>query len=227
MSVSFRQSVRRVAVLGIAFALLQGTAAASVFSLTPTPFPEEAIYVPVDSNGDYEVGAPLLVYGVPITIPDGDNTLYFFLGEIGIVFPDLSSAVGLGQILSSPSATAPGVYDLTFVGDEVLTGLDLFSVPDSDQMFRLRSTPQSSGQMTVTSATGGGFHIDSFFDVFFEISLEMNDDGEFINFSPLNETPYHFELQSSAISEVPEPGTMLLVGAGLAACYRLRSSRRR
>lgn len=88
-------------------------------------------------------------------------------------------------------------------------------------MIRESPTLASTGQTTVTPIGGGLFQIDSFFDVFTELSL----DGGATWLPSVNTThtaPYagHVELQG-----VPEPSTFALIGLGLATLPFLRRKR--
>ena len=78
----------------------------------------------------------------------------------------------------------------------------------------LRESPTlpSTGQTQVTDVGGGLFRIDSFFDVFTELSL---DGGQ--TWIP-GSNSLHLELRSSA----PEPGLPALLGLGLAGMLLLR-----
>jgi hypothetical protein len=84
-------------------------------------------------------------------------------------------------------------------------------------LIRESPTLASTGQTSVTSiaATHPLFHIESFFDIFTEISI---DGGQ--TWIPQSNGPTRVELQTAA----PEPGTWFLLGTSLAglAAYRLR-----
>jgi hypothetical protein len=70
-------------------------------------------------------------------------------------------------------------------------------------MIRESPTLPSRGQTTVTDLGAGSFRIDSFFDVFTELSLDGG-----LTFVPAR-GPAHVEL-------MPEPGALMLLAAGLA-----------
>jgi len=72
--------------------------------------------------------------------------------------------------------------------------------------FAIRNSPTlaSTGQTTITSLPGGLFRIDSFFDVFTELSLN---NGPFV---PDIRGPKHMVLV-----DIPEPASLTLLGTGL------------
>jgi hypothetical protein len=83
------------------------------------------------------------------------------------------------------------------------------------------SSQQSSGQATITDLGGGNFHVDSFFDVWTEISVQNVLQG-----SP--EEPSSYEMSSSSSTHlelVPEPNSLVL--ASFAAIGLLGLRRRR
>ena len=90
--------------------------------------------------------------------------------------------------------------------------------PFGPVMIRESPTLQSLGQTSITSTTGG-FHIDSFFDIFTELSV---DGGQ--SWIPDSNGPAHVSLQS--LSSVPEPGT-LAWGAAMGLVFGLRRMRAR
>ena len=130
---------------------------------------------------------------------------------------DLSFNGGPAQPQSAPatvsvnvSATGtPGVFDTEMVQLDIAGG----TLPSA---VRVRESPtlQSLGRTTVEDLGGGLYRIDSFFDIFTELSL---DGGQ--NWLPATD-PGHVTLT------VPEPGSLALVGlamAGLAASRRRRA----
>ncbi len=79
------------------------------------------------------------------------------------------------------------------------------NTPIGPVLFRESPTLASNGQTTITSLGGGQFRIDSFFEVFTELSLDGG-----MNFIPSSGGAVHLEL-------VPEPSSLVLMALGLAA----------
>jgi hypothetical protein len=95
-----------------------------------------------------------------------------------------------------------GTFDTEMLAME-LTGF----TPIGPTIIRESPTLPSTGQTTITDIGGGLFRIDSFFDVFTELSI---DGGQ--TFIPQSTPATHVEL-----FPVPEPSALLLLGSGLAA----------
>ena len=122
---------------------------------------------------------------------------------------------------SFPAGSANGTYFIqksggpgwsslgTFVTE--MLQLDISGLPGG-AMIRESPTLASTGTTTLSDAGGGLFRIDSFFDVFTELSL---DGGQ--TWIPSSNGSSH-----QAIPNVPEPGSVLLLGAGLMCLWRSR-----
>jgi hypothetical protein len=227
-----RLPARRIASIAAAAALMsclmQGTAHAAAFSATVTPFPSSGMYVPivdeqVDPSNPLFLYDALFISAFPI---DAATTQYDFFGTLSFP-PDPAFAIAGGSMLTVEDA--PGQFttcwsygcspdpDNIFLFFEALEGgvTPLFRAdPDSDRA--------STGAMTASPLAGGGFAIASFFDIFIEIF--NSDTGEYEDL----EGSIRYVLVGEPISEIPEPGTMLLLGSGLlllARRYRSRTAR--
>jgi hypothetical protein len=96
-----------------------------------------------------------------------------------------------------------------------MTQLDL--PPTPDVIGRESPTLSSVGQMTITPIGGGMFHIDSFFDVFTEISIDGG-----ATWVPDVNGPIHVQL-----TQVPEPSSVMLFAIGLVGLMGCALRRRR
>jgi hypothetical protein len=88
-------------------------------------------------------------------------------------------------------------------------------------MIRESPTSASTGQTTIADLGGGLFHVDSFFDVFTELSVN---NGQ--TWVPMEQGPARVQLVDAngkpGITElVPEPASIFLVGAGAALAWIL------
>jgi hypothetical protein len=81
-------------------------------------------------------------------------------------------------------------------------------------MIRESPTRQSTGQTTITAIGGGRYHIDSFFDVFTDLSIDGGN-----TWIP--------STTSNRMTLVPEPSSIALVGMGIAGLAGMWWRRRR
>jgi MYXO-CTERM domain-containing protein len=123
-------------------------------------------------------------------------------------FNDLpSEPVGAGAIITRAKA---GLTTGTFVTEMLQMDLN-GSTALGPYLVRESPTLQSLGSTTVTDIGGGLFRIDSFFDVFTEISIDGG-----VTWTPDSNGPARLTL-------LPEPGSMALAGiAGLVLLRRRR-----
>lgn len=192
-------------------AALCGTASAAIITNDPTLPPNKGAYFLVNPPVKYELPGPLVI--------ELSDILHFgFINVIRIPLgPDEKEAFDstvTGQISinggSQSAFTLTGsVETLVFGKTGNTTGTFQTEMLQLDLtgggiMVRESPTLASLGQTTVTDMGGGTFKIDSFFDIFTELSL---DNGT--NWIPATGTAERVEL-------VPEPGSLALMIAGFA-----------
>lgn len=163
--------MRATCIFGVALSLLV-TCSARAISVPPLPpgsyqghsfFDVFVDGAPVSSFFDvfFDVS---VVQNTPL--PDGNWAVDSFF-DITYRIGSVDHRVGPGHVtlLTSPlmPAGAPGTFDT-----EMLS-MDLASGPF---MIRESPTKQSLGRVTMSAPPGGTFHIDSFFDIFTELSLD-------------------------------------------------------
>ena len=133
------------------------------------------------------------VNGSPTQPTSGSGTMTF----------DIMKAAG-------PNGSPLGVFNT----EMLLLNLNQSS-PFGPYMLRESPTLASTGQTTISDAGGGLFQIDSFFDVFTELSVDGG-----ASWIPASGSS-HMVLQGQSVG-APEPGSLLLLGAGLVFVGRLR-----
>lgn len=174
-------------------------------------FPGNPLQVAV---ADLDVNGPLDVSTLPLLPPAG--------GSVDVTAPvgiDLQLVVGPGQIpidiktntdlsFRTSNPNSPGQtlkpYDLEITG-LAIQGRIPFNGGLTSFMLRESPTLASLGQYSTTSLSDGSFGVDSFFDVFFELSLN---NGPFVP----ADGPFHLVLTS----QVPEPATIVSAAIGCA-----------
>jgi len=234
MPFSLRRLAAAAAATALIVCLMEGTAFASAFSTTVTPFPTGGVYVPIVDE-EVDPSNPLFLYDTLFitAIPlDESTTQYEYLGTLSFT-TDPADAFGIagGSMLLREDDVAGQFATCWSLGcspdpENVFIFFDAL-LADFSPLFR--ADPDggraSLGEMTVT-AVAGGFEITSFFDLFIEIYNPDTGEYEDVEGSiryvlfgdPVPETP-----------EIPEPGTMLLLGSGLLLIgrrYRARIVRR-
>jgi hypothetical protein len=157
------------------------------------------VFVELDMNGPPIWGDP----SGPITNRPPVNTVVH--GSInGSPMPTPWDVPAEATILDTPGAS--GHYDTEMLELNLSGG----NMPPG-VMIRESPTLASNGQTNVTDLGGGVFRIDSFFDVFTELSL---DNGQ--TWTPSSNGPSHVDL-------MPAPGGVVALGLGaLAVCGRRR-----
>ncbi len=126
-----------------------------------------------------------------------------------------------GPIVGSGSAQSIAlskIGNVTGTFSTEMLSLDITGVVPMGGLYRIRESPTlaSLGQTTVTDIGGGLFRIDSFYDVFTELSLDGG-----ATWSP--------SLGSNRLelNPVPEPSSVLLVSVALLGTSHWRSLRKR
>jgi PEP-CTERM motif len=179
------------------------------------------------SNGGYVSPAnvhacfALVGFGSPLCLVQGDHQ--FFLN------PNYSQHQGTNDGIDTFNSTFTGVATGGPLGNStqpvLLTGpvsITLFGRPTNNMtgtfntemtqldlsgggiFIRESPTLQSTGATMITDNGNGTFHIDSFFDIFTELSL---DGGQ-------TWTPSSSSTHVDLVAAAPEPGTLFLLGAG-------------
>jgi len=198
-----------------------GVAHATGIDQNSTSLPPSGVYLtPAAVHADYPVGPTLDIIlsniqhqpfttGVVRTIVNGgaDETEQFnsqVTGDASINGGPLIPVTGTGPVdvlVHGYGLSQTGTFQTQMLSlDITLTGPGL----PGPVMIRQSPTLPTIGQTTITPIGGGMFHIDSFFDVFTELSL---DNG--VTWTPSTSST-HVDL-----NPVPEPNTGLLVFAGL------------
>lgn len=133
------------------------------------------------------------------------DALFQFPGPLTV--PGSGTTIGT---IRSVDLTGTGKYE-----NELIDLSITFGTSEGPIMLRESPTLASIGQTDITDLGGGLYHVDSFFDVFFEVSLDSGQSWE----------PYSTAVH---LTMVPEPSTMVLatISAGLLVPWWWRRSRR-
>lgn len=213
---------------------LSGALAAPAQAGPLTPFPPGGTYqgetMGYRNNGFFDIFFDLeWNYGGVVESPGpGPNDVMYMLD---VFMTGMVCVTGGGGCAPATANTQPGnparvlalgQPDGTF--DTEMLSMDLTGgSPFGPALIRESPTRPSTG---ISSLTGGGFAIDSFFDIFTELSLDggqtwlpsMSDDMQRVESD-------RFTLREAEVPGIPEPATLMLVGTGIAAMVRRRSRR--
>lgn len=199
-----------------------------------TPFPPGGMYLGETmryrNNGFFDVflELPEWHYGGVIEGPGPGPDDVMYTLDVFLTATVCVTGLGCGPGTANTQPGDParvlalGQPDGTF--DTEMLSMDLTGgSPFGPALIRESPTRPSTG---ISSLTGGGFAIDSFFDIFTELSLDggqtwlpsMSDDMQ-------NEASDRFTLREAEVPGIPEPATLTLVGTGIAAMVRRRTRR--
>ena len=213
-----RSILRMAPTLCVAAAVLTapgGAAIAGPITFGETPLPPGGYYT---TAGGTTISFP----GLGVTLLD-PNLFYF--GQVGPDASDIYTFTAQFNALCTigcggpppPANAGPNAASLEAVPsgpnmfDLEMLSMDLVGT-EPGVLLRLSPTLASTGVMTTTPVGGGFFEINSFFDIFVELSDDLGDTWH------ASETSTHFFLDE--IPAVPEPGTWLLLGTGIAVLAR-------
>lgn len=226
------QTFVTITLAAVVVALAAGNAVLAQGIITPDPeLPPDGVYLSAgDVHANY-VGPDLdLLLEQPEHKPIADQAVREQIGadELEIFPSDLLGVVSgdtpLGPIGPTPVLLTGPVQVLTTgkwgnttgTFDTEIIAMDLSgSVGPLPIIIRESPTQPSTGQTTITDLGGGLYHIDSFFDVFTELSV---DGGS--SWIPAT-GPVRMDLEP-AEGPIPEPGSLALWLLGCAGLTRKR-----
>ncbi len=196
------------------------------------PFlPADGPYVsPIDAHAQFSGPGLVALLLQPEHIPFAGGAIRFDDGSGNEIEEFDSTLTGISRVLQSPVGPAPdapftltgpvqtivsgktgnttGTFDTEILSMD-LTGTINLTIIQVPVLIRESPSLQSTGQTTITDIGGGQFRIDSFFDVFTELSI---DNG--VNWVPT--------VGSTRMVLVPEPSASLLAAIGLLMFLRKR-----
>ena len=179
----------------------------------------------------YNIGLQPLV-ATAVRTPIGNDEMETFDSNLGAtvrVDPDGSGSSPLGDPLPlwSPPMTGPiqtittdRMLSTTGSFDTEIVSMSLSgNIGGTPIIIRESPTEASSGVTDITDLGGGLYHIDSFFDVFTELSVDGGDSWI------AADTSVRITLQQSAPLTIPEPASAILALLGVGGLALLRTTR--
>lgn len=155
-------------------------------------------------------------FSSPILTPVGNNELEQFDSQFQGMLLQAGTLAPIGPVQGSGPTrilTLDRLTSLTGTFQTEMLSMDLVgTTPLGPAMIRESPTLQSLGQTTITDIGGGLYRIDSFFDVFTEVSIDGGN-----TWLPSS--------GSTRMTLVPEPSTYALASLGLGLCLWWRSRR--
>ncbi|MBM3810866.1 MAG: PEP-CTERM sorting domain-containing protein [Acidimicrobiia bacterium] len=168
-----------------------------------------------DGGATYGLGRLHLFNLINIVLtPSGPNELEAFDATLATGFTIIPPGAG-GPIQLSGPVQVVAFNKTTNDTGTFQTEIVSMSLTGSGLILRESPTLPSNGSLNITNLGGGNYRIDSFFDVFVELSLD-------------NGTTWIPQQESGGvrIELVPEPGTLSMLGlAGLALGFMARRRR--
>ena len=195
-------------------------ALAGVITNDPNLPPNVGAYVsPSDVHACYPVCANIDLNNIShsfftniVRTPSGLNEIESFdsiatgmVSVLGGAFQPITLAGPVQTIVFNKVGNVTGTFQTEMLALNLVGGGGI--------LIRESPTLQSQGQTTITSIGGGQFRIDSFFDIFTELSI---DGGQ--TWIPSNGAT-RVELG------IPEPGTSLLIGLGVSVMIFFRAKK--